>query len=111
MAGKFAIGKRSNGEFQFNLKAGNGQTILTSQGYADKAGAKNGIESVRKNSQDDGKFERKVSGNGKPYFNLLAGNGQIVGTSEMYESAAARDNGIESVKKNAPDAAVVDETA
>ena len=111
MAGKFVISKRSNGDFQFVLKAGNGQVILASQGYNDKAGAKNGIESVRKNSQDDGKFDRKTSSNGKPYFNLLAGNGQIIGSSEMYESEAARDNGIESVQTNAPDAAVADETA
>lgn len=111
MAGKFVISKRSNGDFQFVLKAGNGQVILASQGYADKAGAGNGVESVKKNSQDDGKFDRKTSSNGKPYFNLLAGNGQIIGSSEMYESEAARDNGIESVKKNAPDANVADETA
>ena len=111
MAGKFVISKRSNGEFQFNLKAGNGQVILASQGYSDKAGTKNGIESVRKNGADDGKFERKTSSNGKPFFNLLAGNGQVIGSSEMYESEASRENGIESVKKNAPDATVDDETA
>ena len=111
MAGKFVISKRSNGDFQFNLKTGNGQVILASQGYADKAGAKNGIESVRKNCVDDGKFERKTSSNGKPFFNLLAGNGQVIGSSEMYESEASRENGIESVKKNAPDATVDDETA
>ena len=52
MAGKFEISKRSNGEYQFNLKAGNGQVILASQGYADKAGCKNGIESVKKNAPD-----------------------------------------------------------
>ena len=52
MAGKFVISKRSNGDFQFNLKAGNGQVILASQGYADKAGCKNGIESVKKNAPD-----------------------------------------------------------
>ncbi len=111
MAGKFVIGKRSNGDFQFVLKAGNGQVILASQGYADKSGAKNGIESVRKNSADDGRFERKTSSNDKPFFNLLAANGQVIGTSEMYESEASRENGIESVKKNAPDAETVDETA
>ena len=111
MAGKFVIGKRSNGDFQFVLKAGNGQVILASQGYADKSGAKNGIESVRKNSADDGRFERKTSSNDKPFFNLLAANGQVIGTSEMYESVASRENGIESVKKNAPDAETVDETA
>lgn len=111
MAGKFVISKRSNGDFQFVLKAGNGQVILASQGYSDKAGVKNGVESVKKNGPDDGRFERKTSSNGKPFFNLLAGNGQVIGTSEMYESEASRENGIESVKKNAPDATVVDETA
>ncbi|MDQ6471650.1 YegP family protein [Flavobacterium sp. LHD-80] len=109
--GKFVITKRANGEFQFNLKAGNGQTILTSEGYTTKAATTNGIESVQKNSQDDSRFDRKESSNGKPYFNLKASNGQIIGSSEMYESVAARENGIESVKKNAPDAETDDQTA
>ena len=109
MAGKFVIGKRSNGEFQFNLKAGNGQVILASQGYADKAGCSNGIESVKKNAPDDTRYVRKTSSNGKWFFNLLAGNGQVIGTSEMYESEASRDNGIASVMTNAPDAGLVDE--
>lgn len=109
--GKFVITKRANGEFQFNLKAGNGQTILTSEGYSTKAACTNGIESVKTNSQDDSKFDKKESSNGKPYFNLKASNGQIIGASEMYESTSARDNGIESVKSNAPDAAVDDQTS
>ena len=104
--GKFVITKRKNGEFQFNLKAGNGQTILTSEGYTTKAACLNGVESVRKNSQDDTKFDCKNSTNGKYYFNLKATNGQIIGTSEMYESASGRDNGIASVKENAPKATV-----
>ncbi|KAF1694279.1 YegP family protein [Pseudoxanthomonas koreensis] len=111
MAGKFVIGKRSNGDFQFNLKAGNGQVILASQGYADKGGCRNGIDSVQRNAADDARYERKVSSNGKWFFNLVAGNGQVVGTSEMYESESGRDNGIESVKANAPGATIVDETA
>lgn len=106
--GKFEITKRKDGEFQFNLKAGNGQVILTSEGYANKSGCVNGVESVRKNSQDDSKFERKTAKNGKPYFNLKATNGQIIGSSEMYESEASRENGIESVKKNAPTAEISD---
>ncbi|MBX3256163.1 MAG: YegP family protein [Chitinophagaceae bacterium] len=109
--GKFVITKRNNGEYQFNLKAGNGQTILSSEGYSSKANCENGIESVRKNSADDSKFDRKTSSNGKPYFNLKATNGQIIGTSEMYESESSRDNGIESVKTNAPGAVVDDQTA
>lgn len=109
--GKFVITKRTNGEFQFNLKADNGQTILSSEGYSSKANCDNGIESVRKNSQDDTKFDSKTSSNGKYYFNLKATNGQIIGTSEMYESASGRDNGIDSVKNNAPGATVDDQTA
>lgn len=108
--GKFVITKRSNGEFQFSLKANNGQVILASQGYAAKSSCENGIESVRSNSQEDSRFERKTSSNDKPYFNLKATNGQIIGSSEMYESIASMENGIASVKTNAPDATVEDQT-
>lgn len=106
--GKFEITKRKNGEFQFNLKASNGEIILTSEGYAAKAGCKNGIESVQKNSQKEDMFEKKTAKNGKFFFNLKATNGQIIGTSEMYSSESGRNNGIASVMKNAPDANVVD---
>lgn len=106
--GKFVISKRTNGEFQFNLKAGNGQVILTSEGYTTRAACDNGIASVKKNAADDANYDRKTSSNGKPFFNLKAGNGQIIGKSELYESEAARENGIESVKKNGPDAEVVE---
>lgn len=109
--GKFVVSTRANGEFQFNLKADNGQVILTSEGYTSKAGCENGIESVRKNAPDDGKYDRLESKNGKYYFNLKAGNGQIIGSSQMYESEAGRDNGIDSVKRNAPGATVEETTA
>lgn len=109
--GKFVITKRTNGEFQFNLKAGNGQVILASEGYTTKAACENGIESVKKNSQDDARFERLTSKNDKFYFLLKATNGQAIGSSEMYESVASRDNGVESVKKNAPEAEVDDQSA
>ncbi len=109
--GKFVISKRKNEEYQFNLKAGNGQTILASEGYSSKAGCNNGIESVRTNSQDDSKYDRKTSTNGKFYFNLKASNGQIIGTSEMYENKSSMENGIVSVKSNALDAIVEDHTA
>lgn len=108
--GKFVITKRTNGEFQFNLNAGNGQTILSSEGYATKPNCENGIESVRRNAQDDSKFDRKTASNGKSFFNLKATNGQIIGSSQMYETEASRDNGIESVKNNATDATVDDQT-
>ena len=68
--GKFVITTRKNGEFQFSLKAGNGQEILASEGYTTKAACLNGVESVKKNSQDDARFDRLESKNGKYYFNL-----------------------------------------
>lgn len=108
--GKFIISKRTNSDFQFNLKAGNGQVILTSQGYNSKAACENGIESVKTNAKDDSKFERNTARDSRFYFNLKAGNGQIIGTSQMYESDSGMENGIESVKNNAPGASVEDET-
>ncbi|MGV3762347.1 YegP family protein [Parapedobacter sp.] len=108
--GKFVVLTRKNGEFQFNLKAGNGEVILSSEGYTTKASCLNGIESVKKNSADDNRYDRKEAKNGKFFFNLKAGNGQIIGSSEMYESAAGRDKGIESVKRNAPDAQTDDQS-
>ncbi|MDX1446507.1 YegP family protein [Lishizhenia sp.] len=95
-----------NNDWYFNLKAGNHEIILSSQGYSSKSGAENGIESVKKNGGEDDNFERKEAKNGQFYFNLKAGNGQIIGSSEMYTTKAARDNGISSVMKNAPDAEI-----
>ena len=110
MSGKFELYKNDAGEFRFRLKAANGQNIIASQGYAQKASALNGIESVKKNSSDDSNFERKESSNGKFMFNLLAANKQIIATSQMYEAASSRDNGIESVKTNAASAEIDDQT-
>jgi uncharacterized protein YegP (UPF0339 family) len=110
MAGKFEIYKDKRGEFRFRLKASNGQAILVGEGYKAKPGCKNGIASVQKNAADDARYERKETKSGKHMFNLKAGNNQVIGTSESYESAAARDNGIVSVKKNAPDAKIDDQT-
>ncbi len=108
--GKFVIKTRTNGEYHFNLNASNGQTVLSSEGYSTKVNCKNGIESVRKNSQDDTKFDSKTSSNGKFFFNLKSTNGQVIGSSQMYESIASRDNGIASVKSNAFEATVDDQT-
>jgi len=108
MAGKFEIYADKAGEFRFRLKASNGQAILVSEGYKAKSGCNNGIESVKKNASDDSNYERKVTSSGKFMFNLKAANSQIIGTSESYETAVARDNGIESVKTNAPGAVVVE---
>lgn len=106
--GKFELSKRENGEFQFNLKAGNGEIILTSEGYTTKAACLNGVESVKKNGPLDGRYEKKEATNGKFFFNLKASNGQVIGTSQMYASEASRDKGIESVKKNSQDSDTVE---
>ncbi len=110
MAAKYDLKKSPSGKFMFNLKAGNGEIILTSELYEAKASAENGIESVRKNSTDDANFERKEAKNGQPYFVLKAANGQTIGKSEMYNSTASMENGIASVMKNGPDARVDDQT-
>ncbi len=110
MAGKFEITQSKNGKFLFNLKAGNGQVILTSQMYETKTSATQGIESCKTNGALDERFERATSKASEPYFNLKAGNGQVIGRSEMYSSVAAMENGIKSVKTNAPDASVNDLT-
>lgn len=107
---KFEIYKDNSGEFRFRLKASNGQNILASEGYAAKGGCTNGIESVKKNAPDDSKYERLESKGGSPYFNLKAGNNQVIGTSQMYSSTSAMENGIESVKTNAPSAEIEDLT-
>lgn len=111
MAGKFEIFKDKRGETRFRLKAGNGQIILASEGYKRKASCLNGVESVRKNSAQDDRFERKKTKGGKFMFNLRARNGQVIGTSESYESEKACENGVASVAKNAPGAKLVDTTA
>jgi uncharacterized protein YegP (UPF0339 family) len=110
MAAKFDLEMSANGKYMFNLKAGNGQVILTSQMYESKAAAEQGIESVRSNAEADDNFERKTSKSGQPYFVLKATNDQIIGTSEMYSAEAAMENGIASVKANAPTARVADKT-
>jgi hypothetical protein len=108
MAGKFELKKAKDGQIYFNLKAANGQILLKSEMYKTKSGAKNGIESIIKNSAIDERYDRRESKKGEPYFVLLAANKQIIGQSEMYSSAAAMENGIKSVKTNGPGAGVSD---
>lgn len=108
MAGKFECYKDKAGEFRFRLKAGNGETILSSEGYKAKKSCDNGIESVRKNSAIPERFEKTQTAGGKFRFNLKASNGQTIGTSQNYDSESGRNNGIKSVAKNAADAKVVE---
>ena len=111
MSAKFEIKKAKDGEFYFHLKAGNGEIILSSEMYKAKASAQNGIASVKKNAPNDKRYERKDASNGHQMFNLKAGNHEIIGTSQRYSSAEARDHGIESVKTNAPVAEIEDLSA
>lgn len=111
MAARYELKKTSNGKFTFNLIAANGQVVLTSQTYEAKANALSGIESVRKNGPDDAHYERLSAQDGSPYFTLKAGNHQVIGQSQMYASASARDGGIASVQSNASGAVLDDQAA
>ena len=102
------IQNQENGKFFFHLKAKNGQIILSSQGYTGKPACKKGVESVRTNAADKANFEVKESKDGKHYFNLIAANKQVVGTSQMYKGMDGVEKGINSVMTNAPEAPVED---
>lgn len=110
MSGWFELSKSSDGQFKFVLKAGNGEVVLTSELYKTHASADNGIASVRTNSPLDERFDKKVASNGKFYFNLKAGNHQVIGTSQMYATEQSRDKGIASVKNNGGTETVKDKT-
>lgn len=105
----FKLKNKGENEYHFTLNAKNGQVILSSEIYSSKTTAVNGIESVKKNAVEDIRFERKTAKNGKFYFNLKAANGQIIGSSQMYSSESGMENGISSVKENAPDSKIKEE--
>lgn len=107
MAGKFVISKGKDAQDYFVLKAGNGETILQSEGYKTRKSCLNGIESVRKNSADEKRFECRTARNGTQFFVLKASNGQEVGRSQMYKSDSGCKNGMKSVARNAATATVV----
>jgi len=100
MAGCFELKKAKDGQFFFNLVAGNGQVILTSEMYKSRSAAQNGIESVRKNCGTEAQYECKTATNGKAYFVLKAKNHQVIGQSQMYNSDSACRNGMASCKTN-----------
>ncbi|WP_241297928.1 YegP family protein [Enterobacter asburiae] len=110
MSGWFELSKSSDGQFRFVLKAGNGETILTSELYTSKSAAENGIASVRTNSPLDERYEKKTASNGKYHFNLKAGNHQVIGSSQLYATEQSRDKGIASVKTNRSTQTVKDNT-
>lgn len=109
MAGYYQL-KKSGDQYMFNLKAGNHETILTSERYKSKQGAEGGIASCKANSGSDDRYERKTSTSNQPYFVLKAGNGEVLGRSEIYSSPSAMEGGIASCKANGPTATMKDET-
>lgn len=121
--GKFVVKETKTG-FVFNLKAGNGEVIAVSEVYSSEAACMKGIESVRKNAVEakvedqtvaevetvtNPKFEVYTDKAGEFRFRLKARNGEPIAASEGYKAKASCMNGIESVRKNAPDADVVKE--
>jgi uncharacterized protein YegP (UPF0339 family) len=101
MPGRFEIKTGKSGKFSFNLKASNGQVILSSEAYETRKAAEAGVASVKKNADNDARFERKVAKDGSAYFTLKASNGEVIGKSEMYKTKASMEAGIKSVRNNA----------
>jgi uncharacterized protein YegP (UPF0339 family) len=92
------------------LKASNGQTILSSEGYKTKASCTNGYQSVQNNCANPDRFVKKQTGSGKFRFNLVASNGQVIGTSQNYASESGYNNGMKSIANSAPGASIDDQT-
>lgn len=108
---KFELFKDTKGEYRFNLKAKNGEIILrSSEGYVTKQGCQRGIASVKINAPYDSRYNRLTASNGQYYFVLRAANNETLGISEMYSTASGRNNGIEAVKRDAPNAPIQDFT-
>lgn len=122
MAGKFEIKTTDSGKFSFRLKAGNGEVIAVSQTYASLAACKKGVESVKRNAVDakledqtvedfatvtNPKFEIYTDKAGETRFRLKAQNGEIIATGEGYKAKASCLKGIESIRRNAPEADII----
>ena len=101
----FKLNTTEGGQFNFSLKNDADKTLVKSEQYNTKAAAENGIESVKNNADNAARYDAKTSDSGKFYFNLKAGNGQIIGTSPMFADAAARDAAIAETQKVAKEAA------
>ncbi len=108
--GHYDLKKAKNGQFHFNLKAGNGEVILSSEMYASKASAENGIASVQVNSPNEQAYDIKPSKDGQHYFVLKAKNHQIIGVSEMYHATSDAKKGVQSVITNGPSTDIRDLT-
>jgi uncharacterized protein YegP (UPF0339 family) len=107
---KFQLFTGKDNQFYYRLCARNGQVILTGEGYTTKRACQNGISSVQENAPNDDRYQRKTAADGQFYFTLTAANGEPIGNSETYTTERRREDGIQSVKRTAPDAPTEDIT-
>lgn len=108
--GKYHVSKASNGQYFWNLRSDNGERILQSEMYTTKGAAFGGISSCKENSPHDDRYQRPTATNGQPYFTLRARNNEIIGVSETYSSAQAREGGITACKFHGPISSTQDDT-
>lgn len=106
MTAAFQLFTGKDGQFCFHLRAANNEIILKSEGYRTRENRLAGIQSVRNNASDRLRYTTRTAANGQYYFNLLAENEQIIGTSELYTTAMACENGIDAVMNAAPHARI-----
>ncbi|HTP02072.1 MAG TPA: YegP family protein [Anaerolineales bacterium] len=110
MAKRFEIKKAVDQQYYFALIADNNEIILDSERYVQKQGALNGVEAVKKNAQNEARYDRRDGQNGQFYFVLKAANGEVIGRSEQYKTRQGVESGIAAVKAAAADAPVKDLT-
>ena len=110
MTAHFEIKNAGTGRYVFNLKAANGEIILTSGMHPTKDAASAAITETQVSAASDPLYERKIGKDDKPYFVLKSAVGQVLGRSEMYSSNRSLENGIASVMRNAPTATIKDLT-
>lgn len=94
---KYQIFQGKDGQYYFRLRAGNGQIVLSSEGYASKSGAEAGIQSVKMNGIWDTRFTRQQSKDGQHFFTLRAVNNEVIGRGERYKSKSSMENGVKAI--------------
>jgi uncharacterized protein YegP (UPF0339 family) len=109
MSCTFEIFKAPEGEFYFRLKAASGEPILSSQSFATKASAEHGVDAVRTNAPIHSHYDRRQTTDGFSFV-VKSVSHQVIGRSELYPTAAARDAGMLLVKSDAAEAALEDQT-
>ena len=110
MAARYELKRSRDQKYYWTLQADNNEVLLTSETYASKGNAENGVASAKRNSSSEGNYDRRNASNTQYYFVLRAGNNEVLGTSEMYTTAWARDNGITACKQVGPKAPTSDLT-